>query len=618
SNSASPLASFVPYLPGEYGVRLVVNDGAADSPDHIMTVSVAYPPFSLTEEKLTAGDGAAGNRFGSSLSIDNYRAIIGSEGKEAAYIFESQSPWAEKARLVSGKAGDGFGSAVSVSGDYALAGAHGDDDLGIDSGAAYLFRFDDAQWSRLPKLTADDGKAGDFFGASIALSSDLAVVGAPGDDTNDGNWVQRFAERKYLPLASGMSWNTVLQQWENRSGLYILEANSADGWARNFRPLAIRVSFGALSSIPMLRVVGTNSASLAYSNNYLLRQPLPLSNAADIRYIYVSNPPAVTNIEFLVPSTKGAVDAGSVYVFKRGEASWLQQAKLTASDGAEGDAFGVSVAVSDQTIIVGAEGDDDYGQDSGSAYLFYQNGTAWVEEAKLLAKNGKMGDRFGSSVALSGNVAVVGAPHPNVADGEPGSACVFRFNGEGWIEEARLTALDGKAGDRFGASVSISADYIVVGAPGAGGSGAYYVFKFDGSEWNLKGKGVPTDKADGQEFGGAVSISGDVILSGAAGDSEKADQAGAAYAHSIDTYHTAGIHANPDITKAGLPTELSWSWVNAMVVQIDPGIGVFDVTGTATGSGGAEVSPDVTTTYRITAYGPYGKDVASVTVFVEP
>jgi hypothetical protein len=602
-------ASFVPYSPGDYKVQLIVNDGTTDSPVTAGTVSVAYMPFSLTEDKLTASDGATGNRFGSSISVDNDRAILGAEGKEAAYIFESSSPWTEKARLVSGKAGDGFGSAVAVSGDYALVGAYGDDDLGVDSGAAYVFKWDGSQWVKAAKLSADDGKTGDFFGTSIALSRDLAVVGVPGDDTNDGNWVQSFGEKKFLPQAPGMIWNSLLQEWESKSGLFILEANSADGWAKNFRPLAIRVSHSAPSSIPMLRVVGTNNLSLAYSNSYLSRQSLPVSSTADIRYIYISNPPAVTNIEFLVPSTKGAVDAGSVYVFKRGETSWTQQAKLTASDGAERDAFGTSVAVSGQTIIVGADKDDDNGQDSGSAYVFYQNGVSWVEEAKLFAKEGSKGDRFGASVALSGNVAVVGAPHPDATDAVPGTAYVFRFNGLNWIEESTLTAIDGKAGDLFGSSVSISNDYVVIGAPGVDGSGALYVFKFDGSEWNLQGKVVPKDAVGEQMFGGSVSMSGDVILSGATSDSS---QAGAAYAYSIDTYHTATIDA--EATTEG-SFVLSWSWVNALFVEVGPGIVTSAVP--LQGSGSTTVTPSVDRTYTITAYGPYGKDVGSVTVVVE-
>jgi hypothetical protein len=615
TNGTEPLASFVPFLPGQYKAQLVVNDGATPSLSDTVTVtiSVAYVPFSLTEQKLTAGNGGAGDRFGSSVSVDNHRAIIGAEGKEAAYIFESNSPWTQKTQLTSGRSGDRFGSAVAVSGDYALVGAYGDDDLGVDSGAAYTFRWDGAQWAQGAKLKVGDVKAGDFFGASVALSGDCAVVGASGDDTGGDVWVPIFGEDKYIP-GTNVKWDSNIQGWVNsvNNRIFLYPAD----WARAFRPKAIRMIHTAPSAVNLFRVLSVKNQILCSASPYASGDKvlLPEPEVDDIGLIYALAPPAITNIEFLVPATGGAPDAGSAYVFKREGASWTQQAKLTASDGAEGDAFGISVAVAGQTVIVGADMDDDMGQDSGSAYVFVQDGSAWVEEAKLLAKDGQKGDQFGASVAISGNIAVVGAPGADLAGTDLGAAYVFRYNGGNWNEGDKLIAGDGKEGDLFGASVSISADYVVVGAPGADGSGALYIFKFDGSRWILEGKVNPADAAPGQDFGGSVSISGDAILSGAMGDD---DQAGAAYAFTIDTYHTASISAEPEIIKKGDSSTLSWSWVNALVVQIESGIDTFAVDYDPIGSGSTTVSPDATTTYTITAYGPYGKDTASVTVFVE-
>jgi hypothetical protein len=225
-------------------------------------------------------------------------------------------------------------------------------------------------------------------------------------------------------------------------------------------------------------------------------------------------------------------------------------------------------------------------------------------------------------VSIGGNLALVGAPRADLVseEDEKGKDCgavyVFRYNGLNWTEEAKLTAGDGKEGDLFGASVSVSGDYVVVGAPAADGSGALYVFKFDGATWNLEGKVVPKDAAGEQMFGGSVAISGDVILSGAMGDNEKGDQAGAAYAYSIDTYHTATIEADPELIKSGVPCTLFWSWVNAYAVLIEPPIGTSDADKNPIGSDSAVVEPDATTTYTITAYGPYGRDAASVTVVV--
>jgi len=612
-NATTPSASFVPYLPGKYTMRLVVNDGTVDSSPYDVTISVAYVPFSLTEEKLKASDGIVGDLFGSSVSVDNRRAIIGAEGKEAAYIFESSSPWAEKAQLASGITGDGFGSAVAISGDYALVGAQGDDDRGENSGSAYLFRWDGTQWIQAAKLIADNGEPGDFFGAAVSISGDHAVVGAYGVDTKEEKWAPIFGQDLYVPGNVDTIWEPTLKVWKNpKGGAVVLKPSGNEGWADAFRSRTIRIAHTSNPYITFLQVLDKSRKPLGSCRNYVSTAPVVLSGLAELGEIQAYYPQAITNIEFLFP--KIIPDAGSAYVFGREGESWNQQAHMKASDGEAGDSFGISVAISGQTIVVGADMDDDNGMDSGSAYAFTFDGSKWIEEAKLLPADGKAGDRFGASVAISGNLAVMGAPLADALDPDTGAAYVFRYNGVNWVEEAKLMAVDGKANDQFGASVSISADYVVVGAPGADGSGALYVYKFDGSVWSLEGKVIATDAAPGQGFGGSVSISGDTILSGAAGDSA---QTGAAYAYSIDTYHTASISANPGILQAGGSTDLSWSWINALVVQVEPGIGTFAVDGDPIASDTVSVSPGATTTYTITAHGPYGKDTASVTVVVE-
>ena len=158
-----------------------------------------------------------------------------------------------------------------------------------------------------------------------------------------------------------------------------------------------------------------------------------------------------------------------------------EAAKLLASDGAEGDHFGdFSVAVAGDTAVIGAWGDDDDGIDSGSAYVFRYNGTAWVEEAKLTASDAAEGDHFGGSVTVSGDTVVVGAYADDDNGSRSGSAYVFRYSGTAWVEEAKLTASDGAADDFFGFPVAVSGDTVVVGAGGDDDngidSGAAYVY----------------------------------------------------------------------------------------------------------------------------------------------
>ena len=130
-------------------------------------------------------------------------------------------------------------------------------------------------------------------------------------------------------------------------------------------------------------------------------------------------------------------DQGSAYVFTRSGTTWSQQAKLTAADGAAGDWFGYSVAVSGDTAVVGAAGDDvGANADQGSAYVFARSGTTWTQQAQLTAADGAAGDCFGRSVAVSGDTAVVGASDDDVgANTDQGSAYVF--GGPGQARQAR-------------------------------------------------------------------------------------------------------------------------------------------------------------------------------------
>ena len=199
--------------------------------------------------------------------------------------------------------------------------------------------------------------------------------------------------------------------------------------------------------------------------------------------------------------------SGSTYVFKRTGTSWAQEAKLLPSDGAAGDHFGISVSISGDYALVGAYWDDDNGDRSGSAYVFKRSGTSWAQEAKLLPSDGAAGDGFGFSVSISGDYAVVGAW---AADGFAGSAYVFKRTGTSWAQEAKLLASDGAAEDHFGFSVSISGDYAVMGAicdsDNGSNSGSAYVFKRSGTSWAQEAKLLASDGAEGDGFGGSVSI----------------------------------------------------------------------------------------------------------------
>ncbi|GAB4041372.1 FG-GAP repeat protein [Spirosoma gilvum] len=200
---------------------------------------------------------------------------------------------------------------------------------------------------------------------------------------------------------------------------------------------------------------------------------------------------------------------GAAYIFTRTGSTWTQQAKLTPSDAATFDRFGISVSISGDYAIVGA----DLKNNTGAAYVFVRTGTTWTQQAMLTASDTETSDQFGTSVSISGNYAVVGADQKNNG---MGAAYTFSRTGTTWTQQTKLTALDGVTDDNFGASVSISGDYTIVGADQKNnGTGAAYVFTRSGTTWTQQAKLTASNADANENFGASVSISGAYVIVGA-------------------------------------------------------------------------------------------------------
>jgi hypothetical protein len=236
---------------------------------------------------------------------------------------------------------------------------------------------------------------------------------------------------------------------------------------------------------------------------------------------------------------------GAAYVFVKPGSGWAgatQTAKLTASDGAALNVLGSSVAISGNTIAAGAASLAESFSPQ-AVYVFVRHGSQWTnatQTAKLTASDGAPGDGFGSSVAISGDTLVAGANFATVgANARQGAAYVFVAPGSGWAnatQTAKLTASDGAAFDNFGLSVGISGDTVVVGANLATEAantdqGSLYVF-VKGSSWAkaTQTKLTASDGASVDRLGSSVAISGNTIAAGAPGATVNANfLQGAAY-----------------------------------------------------------------------------------------
>ncbi|WP_166404942.1 hypothetical protein [Desulfonema ishimotonii] len=420
---------------------------------------------------------ADGTGLPARLSVSGGRLVIDADDTDARYPVIID-PWIQtKLTASDGTTGDHFGYSVSVSGDTAVVGAYfHDTSSNLNQGAAYVFEKSGTGWTDMietAKLTASDGAAYDYFGYSVSISGDTAVVGAYGHNTN-GNWEQGAA---YVFEKPGTGWGDMTQT---------AKLIASDGAADDYFGFSVSVSGDTA-------VVGADGHD-----------------------------------------TDGNSDQGAAYVFEKSGTGWsdmAETAKLTASDGAAIDRFGISVSVSGDTAVVGAYGHDTDGKsEQGAAYVFEKPGTDWgdmTQTAKLTASDGAESDYFGCSVSVSGDTAVVGTDgHETDGNSFQGAAYVFEKPGTGWddmTQTAKLTASDGGEDNYFGGSVSVSDDTVVVGAYGHNTSGnwaqgAAYVFEKPGTGWDdmtQTAKLNASDGAAGDWFGHSVSVSGETAVVGA-------------------------------------------------------------------------------------------------------
>jgi hypothetical protein len=368
----------------------------------------------------------------------------------------------ERLVAVDGAARDRFGTAVALSGDTAVIGAPLNDEIYNDQGTVYVFVRSGGTWTMQQKLWVNDGAEGDCFGAAVALSGDTLVVGAAGDDIG-ANYDQGSV---YVFTRNG-GW------WDEQQKISASDGAQSDrfGWsvALEGDTLAVGADHDA---------IGSN------------------------------------------------VDQGSAYVFVRGGGTqpvWTQQQKLTAGDGAVGDSFGSAVALEGDTLVACAPFDDIAANpNQGSAYVFTRSGATWTQQQKLTAGDGAADDRFGHAVALSDDKLVVGAPYAAIGSNyQQGSVYAFTRTGTVWTEGQKLSAGDGMGEDRFGSAVALGGETLAVGAPnrftsGDTGLGAVYVFAFTGS-WVPQETLTTASGASNEMFGHAVALSNDTVVAGAPG-----------------------------------------------------------------------------------------------------
>ncbi len=389
----------------------------------------------IENQKLASPSGTSGpDGFGNAVSISGDTAVVAAYGRDCdaltacgavfVYRFDGDS-WIEKQQLTASEPGQffGFGKSVSVDGDTIVVGAaYADCESGRTCGAAYVFRFNGTRWVEQQKLVASDAEEGDTFGNVVSVYGDIAVVGAMRDDDSTGAaYVFRF---------NGATW--VEQQK--------LTASDA-------------------------RSQGRFGVSVSASNETILVGAYRMRGFTDDGYIK---------------------NNGAAYVFRINGTEWIEEQILIANDTVPsvrlGEEFGWSVSLSgDKAMVSTRRHTCSTGQSCGSVYVFRYDGSSWVDEQKLTATITDDIGRFGNSVSLLGNTAIVGAVGAYCESGHScGAAYVYRFDGICWTEQRRLNASDANMGDNFGIAVAVYYGTVLVGAFNGhclGGScGSAYVF----------------------------------------------------------------------------------------------------------------------------------------------
>ena len=420
----------------------------------------------------------------------------------ARYPLTVDPTWSQVSEVTSsdGSNYDFFGSSVAVSGTTAIVGAYNRNVSGqAAQGAAYVFTLSGGTWSQTGELTASDGAAADNFGSSVAVSGGTVVVGAP-SHTVGGHAAQGAA---YVFTLSGGTWS--------QTG----ELTASDGAAGD------ELGFSAV----------------------------------------VSGTTAVVGAQF--HSVGGHADQGAAYVYTLAGGSWSQTGELTSSDGNANDSFGGSVSVSGTTAVVGAPFHKVGSHASqGAAYVYTLSGGSWSQTGELTASDGAANDTLGSSVAVSAATVVVGAPvHMVAGHASQGAAYVFTLGGGTWSQTGELTASDGAANDTLGSSVSVSGTAIVAGAPvhavsGHASQGAVYVFTLSAGSWSQTGELTASDGNAGDRFGASAAVSGTTELVGAAFHTAAGHSfQGAAYTLSSGLVQPQGAALGADGFGGGSPSE---------------------------------------------------------------
>jgi hypothetical protein len=547
------------------GIRLRIDDRHATYPVMIDPLVTAFEQKLLPE---ITGLGNPQDYFGTSIALDGDTAIVSAPASGDAYIFVRQgSEWSLQDRLLvpdnpsyaspsigAAVAIDGdtvavtelgygrvhvftrsgttwslqaslrsanmtwwnfgsFGYSLALEGDRILIGIPGDNG---NRGAACFFERSGTTWTEGPAIYAPDGVANDYFGYSAALSGTTALLGAPGDSSAT---VPGCGSARVFVLNAGA--------WSEQATLRPQVTATGDN---------VGYSVALEGNTAILGAPGTDSlagAALVFTRNttfWAQRAKLAIVDPV-IRLGWSvglsGNTVVASGFWYRPPNSLPVPYTGSVAVFTGSGSSWTRQQLLGSDSGPTEKGFGVSAAVSADTILVGAYWDEDavYGRIDGRAHAFIRSASTWSHQAHIDDGDTKHRTHFGSALAFEGDVAVFGTSEDTTPRGyHAGAAYVMTRSAGVWTNGGRFYPEDGKIHDRFGVSAAIEGDTILVGSVYATVPdspvenrhfGRVYLYKKIAGVWSLQSHFDNPEPHDvSGMYGSAIAISGDTVAIG--------------------------------------------------------------------------------------------------------
>lgn len=462
---------------------------------------------------------------GSNVVTVRVQAPSGAEREYAVFVSREEKLDATYIKASNVAGGDVFGYPVAISGNIMAVGALGEDSnatgIGGDqanndrsaSGAVYVFVHDGATWKQEAYIKASNTDSNDLFGAAIALDGNTLVVGAPGEDSKTN--MIGGAQNDEMSQSSGAVYVFVRNAagaWSQQAYIKASNNNAADVFGSAVAISGDTIAVGAPAEDSEATGIGGDQGSNAKTDSgavYVYTRII--TTWQQQAYVKASNTDNTDQFGASVAlygdtlavgatdedssttgvdpqSNESAVESGAAYVFTRSASVWSQQAFIKASNAATGDRFGSVVALGENRLVVGARTEDSWAAgidgnqndnsapDSGAVYIFARKDTKWSQEAYVKASNPDANDVFGSTLAISGNMLVVGAfgedssyvglgaSQQSNSEGSAGAVYLFSQSNDGWSQIGYLKALNSDTGDEFGKMVALSGSTLVCGA----------------------------------------------------------------------------------------------------------------------------------------------------------